>query len=365
MAKKLKYYSLDRIKQTGAPYRLLLGEKANGKSWAVKAEIIQNAWKNDNSKFILLRRYELEIKQSLVNTYFKDPTSSYIEMWTDGQCDGIEAYQGRVFLTKWNEKTNKNDKIKHIGYYMGLTSEQHYASGAFPDVDTIVFEEFVSRGGYLPNEPKKLQYLISTIARHRDIVIYLIGNSISRVCPYFSEWQLVNVPRQKQGTIEIYKQHTEDGTVDIAVEYCENIGYKNKLFFGAHANAIVSGTWEVDTYPHLMGNLYMDYEQIYTIVLKCKNFMFLARFIVANDNGIAMWYIEPKTTEVKQETRIITDIATITDIFTTCGLRPLSDDEKIMFEYFTRPDGVCFSDNLTGTDFMQCLPYLINYRNRG
>lgn len=359
---KQKYYRLDAIKKTGAPYRLLIGEKANGKSWAVKEEIIKNAWNDPDRKFILLRRFEIEIKQNAVTTYFQDPNGDFISEWTNGECDGVTAFQGRIYLTKWNEKKQKSEKIRHIGYYMALTSEQHYASGAFPDVDTIEFEEFVSRSGYLPNEPKKLQYLISTIARHRQITVYLIGNSITRVCPYFNEWQLTNIPRQKQGTIEIYKQHVDDTTIDIAVEFCANIGYKNKMFFGTHANAIVAGTWEVDQHPALIGDIDRDYERIYTVVIKCKNFMFLCEFLVANETGLAMWFISPKTTPLKPNTRYITDVATITDIYTTCGIRPLSDDERIMFEYFTRPDGVCFSDNLTGTDFTQCLQYIKNTR---
>lgn len=358
--KKQKYYSLEPIKKTGAPYRLLIGEKANGKSYAVKTEIITNAWQDTENKFILLRRFELETKQNNINAYFQDPPKEKILEITGGECDGIVAFQGRIYLTRWNDKKQKAEKMRHIGYYMALTSEQHYASGAFPDVNTIVFEEFVSRTGYLPNEPKKLQYFISTIARHREITIYLIGNSISRVCPYFNEWQLTNIPKQKQGTIEIYKQKTNDGTIDIAVEFCANIGYKNKMFFGSHAAAIVTGTWEVDTYPHLQGNIDRDYEKLYTVAIKAKNFTFLATFLLANDTGLPVWYVTPKTTPLQKNTRLITDVACIDDIYVTCGFRALCPEEKIMFDYLFRPDGVCFSDNLTGTDFVQCLKYLRN-----
>lgn len=361
MGKKQTYYTLDNIKKTNARYRLLIGEKANGKSYAVKYDALSRAWADPQHKFILLRRFDLEIKQNAVETYFRDPPADVIRDITSDECDGVCAWHGQIFLTKFNPKTGKADKIRHVGYYMALTAEQHYASGAYPDVDMVIFEEFVSRGAYLPNEPKKLQYLISTIARHRAITIYMIGNSITRVCPYFNEWQLVNIPRQKQGTIEIYHQHTDDGIIDIAVEFCANIGYKNKMFFGAHAKSIVSGEWEVDTYPTLLGNIDHDYDILYTIVITAKNFTFLAQLLTARDTGLYFWYVQPKTTPRHKDTRLITDIATITDIYTTCGFRPLAATEREIFPLFFRPDGVVFSDNLTGTDFNACLQYLKRY----
>lgn len=361
MPKKVKYYRLDNIKKLKAPWNIICGEKANGKSYAVKEDSILRAWKNpETSKFILLRRYDMEVKQNAVNNYFMDPKPSKIMELTEGAADGVTAWQGKIYLTKFNQDKNTTVKIRQIGYYMALSAEQHYASGAYPDVDTVIFEEFVSRNGYLPNEPKKLQYLISTIARHRQITVYMIGNTITRLSPYFSEWQLVNVPKQKQGTIDIYHQKAGDDVIDIAVEFCGSSGYKNKMFFGNPAKTIVSGVWEVDTYPHLMGDLVKDYEHLYDIVIKCKNFTFLARLLLAIDTGLAIWYVSPKTTPIKKGTRVVTDTATINDSLSTVGFRPLAPEEAEIFTYFYRADGVCYSDNLTGTDFTQCLKILKN-----
>ena len=358
MARKQKYYRLDRIKKTGAPWRLLLGEKANGKSYAVKEEVLSRAWNDPDDKFILLRRYDLELKQTWLTKYFKDPPAQVLERATEGQANCIISWQGNIYFAHYDSETGETKKLRIAGYYISLTSEQHYASGAFPDVQTVVFEEFISRSNYLPDEPKKLQYLVSTIARHRQITVYLVGNTMSRICPYFHEWQLVNIPRQKQGTIEIYHQKSGDDVIDVAVELCEDIGYKNKMFFGVHKDAIVSGSWEVDTFPHLLGHKEHDYESLYTIVIKAKNFMFLAEFLLNKETGIGMWYVSPKTTPIKEGTRLVTDTPDIFDILTTCGFRALAPEEAELFEYFKRPDGVVYSDNLTGTDFTQCLKYL-------
>lgn len=80
--------------------------------------------------------------------------------------------------------------------------------------------------------------IISTIARRDYVRVFLIGNTISRLCPYFEEWQLTHIKSQKQGTIELYRQFTnqydektgEPIVVTIAVEYCENTGNQSKMF---------------------------------------------------------------------------------------------------------------------------------------
>lgn len=61
---------------------------------------------------------------------------------------------------------------------------------SYLDVDDIIFEEFMSRNVYLPNEPNKLMNLYATIDRKRLTTrLWLVGNTISRVCPYINEWR--------------------------------------------------------------------------------------------------------------------------------------------------------------------------------
>lgn len=98
------------------------------------------------------------------------------------------------------------------------------------DYDYILYEEFITDNSYLYDEPRQLQQFVSTVARSEKLTVILIGNTLSRVCPYFSEWCLEGVLKQKQGTIEIYHFHTEKGIVDIAVEYCANADTSENMF---------------------------------------------------------------------------------------------------------------------------------------
>ena len=114
---------------------------------------------------------------------------------------------------------------------MSLSTEQHLSSASFLDVDTIIFEEFMERGSYIPNEPDRLMILYSTIDRKRGTTkLYMVGNSISRVCPYIKDWELDGIFRKlKQGEIETKIIHNEENDVKIAIEYCLSSGRKNNV----------------------------------------------------------------------------------------------------------------------------------------
>ena len=101
---------------------------------------------------------------------------------------------------------------------MALSTEQHYSGGSFLDVDTIIFEEFMERGRYIPNEPDRLEIFYNTIDRKRgETKLWLVGNSISRVCPYINDWGLDKIFRKlQQGQIETKIIHNEENDVKIA-----------------------------------------------------------------------------------------------------------------------------------------------------
>lgn len=361
---KQKFYRLDRIIKLNANYNILLGERSNGKSYATKEYCIKQAYNNpDTDRFILLRRWDLETKQSLVEQYFNDAPISAI---TDGNCDGVVVYRGEIWLSKYNEETTKNERKIKIGYSRALSMEQHYSSGSYNDVQNILYEEFISRDYYLPTEPIKLMHFVSTVARRRKISVFMIGNTISRLCPYFEEWQLVNTVKQKQGTIETYTYNTdqqdEDGnTVNIliAVEFCENSGRNSKMFFGSATNMITSGAWQSKEMPHLKGNRMLDYNLLYTIFIEVANFKFQCEFLSEKKTGIMYWYIRPKTTKIKPDARLITDHFNLVNQLTTIGLAPLNQTESYIFTLMTQKN-VCYSDNLTGSDFEVCLQSLKN-----
>ncbi len=250
------YYDISEMLKTNAEYMMLLGQRSNGKSYQVKKTVLEDFYFNE-TKFIYLRRWKADIKQKEVSTYFDDiPIAKY----TNREYNSVRAMNGFIYLCKIEDGLIVEKR--EMGRYCALNEYERYKSQVFMNYKNIVYEEFITDSIYLNDEPKLLQQFVSTVARLDKIRVFLIGNTLTRVCPYFHEWCLENVLKQKQGTIEIYKYHMEDNVeVKIAVEYCANTNNKNTMFFGQAAKQIVTGEWDVKEVPKLPRQLY-EYEKI-------------------------------------------------------------------------------------------------------
>ena len=357
---KQVYYNSSKINSLDCEYNIIFGERSNGKSYAKKYDGLLEAYedKTDQSKLIYLRRWDLELKSNMVEQYFSDAPVKAI---TRGEYDCIVCVSKTIYFAKLDDN-GKPVKGRIAGYARALSMDEHYKSGSYV-VSNIIYEEFISNQIYLPKEPQRLQQFVSTIARRERVKVWLIGNTISRICPYYSEWELRNIPRQKQGTIDIYEHLTDqiddNGdqiTIRIAVEYAANSGNNGKMFFGKPAKMINSGAWQSEEKPHLPRRI-ETYEKLYDLVLEWTSFKFYCRFVYDPDTGAYLWYVEPKTTRIEPNTRLITDRVLI-DPYTTRGFIPLSPKESQAFAYLKQ--GVIFySDNLTGGDFEVCMKQLL------
>lgn len=350
MAKK--FYSLSQMNKTGAQYRMLLGEKSNGKSYAVKSFVIDEAYRL-NRKFIYMRRFREDLKTVDVNSYFADAPVRDI---THHEYERVIVDKGILYLANYNEDEDKFDKGPELGRCVYLSGYEHFASQAFPDTYNIVYEEFITQRTYLPNEPAQLQKMTSTILRDREGVVFLVGNTINRVCPYFTEWQLTHTIKQEPGTIEIYNFHREndegeDIITKVAVERCLSSNSSTKMFFGKTSEFIVKGGWEV--YDKAKPEKDMkEYTMLYECLLEKQGFAFVMRLMVDPESGGQFVYVYPFTTK-RNIRRIITDRFS-TDPFITAQFNPNIRAEVKMQELIKQKK-VCFSDNLTGSDFEQVL----------
>lgn len=351
MANKL-YFTWDRLNNTNSTYMLAIGARSIGKSYAAKRDAIKAAFKNPKARFGLVRRWKEDLKQNLVEQYFQDmPVSEY----TDGKYNNIRIWQGKIYLSNYDvEKMQWKPEKMLIGYTFALNLEQHYKSTMYPDIKYLLFEEFISNTYYLPDEPTMLDSLVSTIARDREIKVYCIGNSISRMSPYFRHWQLEHTLNQKQGTIEIYDNKLENGNiVSVAVEMCDNV-IEQKMFFGNSRNMTVTGHWQADEHPKLQYD-FNEYSSKYEIFLFKEALKYRMRLFKHNPTNNYVWFVEPFTKEYQQKphTRVISDIYN-EDRLHTVGFHPLSDKERVAFNLITLGK-VAFSDNLTGTEFYRIL----------
>ncbi len=363
---KQNYYSIENLLKTESTYNLLLGERSNGKSYAVKKLVLWESFhKADYLKFLTtkkivpkkrykfgyMRRWKDEIKSRNIEQYFEDMP---IEEITDGQYTTVICYRGDIYFG--NVENGKNVRGELIGSTFALNVASHYKSLAFPEIGNIVFEEFLTNEGYLNTETSKLESIVSTIARRELCQVFMIGNTINRMCPYFDEWQLTHIKKQEIGTIDIYNQHTDQYDdnnkqiiVKIAVEYCGNSGNNSHMFFGNSAKSINGGCWDTNVYPHLQGSL-RDYKRLYQVDYEYSTFGFIINLLVTTDNEPFL-FVYPKTKTNDKIQRKVSDKFT-TDIMTTSYLTELTKYDTLVLQLL-RSNKVVYSDNLTGTEFEQ------------
>ena len=220
MSKKQVYYNIDPISEYDANFNLIYGEKSNGKSYQVKLKKGLMHYLDTGNRFILMRRWVADITTLWIEQYFADLD---IPTLTNGEYQLVTVWRKVLYLSNLGDE-GKVIRGEKIGYVMALSTEQHFSGGSFLDVDTIIFEEFMERGAFLPKEANRLMIFYNTIDRKRgEVKLWMVGNTISRVNPYLHDWNLQEtVRRQKQGDINVITIHNEENDVKIALEYCKS-----------------------------------------------------------------------------------------------------------------------------------------------
>lgn len=355
-----KFYNIDKMMNTEADYKGLLGGRNIGKSYQVKLKaLLKKAFEN-NSEFIYLRRYKEDMKNQLVTNYFADMDISEI---TNGNYNMLYTYQGIIYFAIADENGKPTSK-KQIGWAHALATAEHYKSIMFPKVTDIVFEEFIpEKGTYLPNEPSKLQSYVSTIARTRKVTVWLVGNTISKLCPYFTDWGLDRAINQKLGTIDVYKRSvtvmTENGVIEdhitIALERCKGEGLLSRMAFGDAAEMIANNEWVTESKPLITKEAVNDCNVRYTIYVFWQNLKFKCQLLYKDNNYF--WYVKPASGKSKFEEllgeRIISDQVSF-ERLTTSRLKGLTPREQKAFNIMLNKK-IYYSDNTTGTDFENVL----------
>lgn len=385
MAKDKTHYNMDAIDSVGANINIIYGERANGKSYQVKhkkgifkyikettnyydkysdkGNIIKSVIQS-KSEFILLRRFSEEITPALIEQYFDDVD---IEAITEGKYEIITCYRKQLFLSNYDSKNNKVIRGEKIGYVVALSTEQKYAGGSYLKVTDIIFEEFMSRGLYLSHEPDKLMNFYSTIDRKRGTTkMWLVGNTITRVCPYLVDWELMEIVRhQKQGEIKTKWLPTgdvdENGVpieVKIAVEYCKASG-DSSFIIGKHKNMLNKGEWQTDMQPHLQKS-YKSYKILLRIMFVYKTFKFIGEYLLDKETHNCCWFIKSYTGDIDNKTLVFSDIVKESRYWQRDIYNPLLKNPRLVNVLKTfRENNIFYADDLTGTDFKQAIDFEI------
>lgn len=308
MAKE-HFYSLTNILSHNADYNIIYGERSNGKTTAVLRHGLEDHINSGyENQIAIIRRWEEDFKGKNGQQMFENIVHlGWVEELTKGKYNSIYYWSQRWYLVKYDdmgEKVRQAEEPFAIGF--SITSEEHYKSTSYPYVKIILFDEFITRQYYLPEEFVKYQNLLSTIIRLRtDVTIFMCGNTINKYCPYFNEMGLTEIKKQQKGTIDIYTYG--DSTLKVAVEYSDFPSKKkasNKYFAfnNPKLEMITHGGWEIDIYPHLP-HKYAPKDILYQFFIIFDDEILHGNIISSKDSTFI--YIHRKTTPVHTDTEWI------------------------------------------------------------
>lgn len=359
MKREIVHYNIDRLASINADFNILFGERSNGKSYQLKHKMgVENYLKTGN-RFILMRRFREEVTTEKIEQYFQDVD---VFKLTSGKYNCISVYRKAIYLANFDNEKSKIVRGEKIGYAVALSTEQNYAGGSFLDVSDIIFEEFMTRSRYLgDSEPTKLMNFYATVDRKRGTTkLWLVGNSISRVCPYIYEWGLHEIiSKQKQGTIEIKEiKATDDDVVKLAIEYCKSTGVSSHTI-GFNKDMMNDGSWQSSPQPHLPKSL-KCYDKKFTIGFFYQGFKFLGNLLQDKETKEMAWNIIPYEKEFNSKTIVFSDIIK-TSIYYQRNIYDVTiknDNLKKLLLTF-REDKIFYATDLCGTDFKQVIDFSI------
>jgi hypothetical protein len=162
------YYNPNKMLSYNRILNMVIGARGIGKSYGMKEYPIKRFIKN-GEQMIYLKRYKSDLKK--VGTYFDDI---------------VPAFPEHKFKVKGYDLMIDD---KQYGWAFPLSMWQSLKSTSFPNVTTIIFDEFIrekDKSGYMPNEVDALLNVMDTVFRTRDNVRCIcLSNSVSVVNPYF------------------------------------------------------------------------------------------------------------------------------------------------------------------------------------
>lgn len=353
--RKTKYYDISHLLKDypNAYYYMAFGERSNGKTYSALNYALERYFKY-GEQFAYIRRFGEDVKRKNLQTLLAAHVENGRISELSGGTFSLVNYTGGKFIAYSYDETNGkvvNDK-QPMGYAFDLNAMEHHKSTSYPKVTTIIFDEFLSRQGYLTNEFVLFMNTLSTIIRDRmDVNIFMIGNTVNKYCPYFTEMGLNHVKDQKPGTTDVYTY--ADTGLSVVVEYCDPTakrgGKSSDVYFAfdnPQLKMITSGSWEIAIYPHLtkryrpkdiMFNFFIMFDEA---TLHCE--------IIVTDTDYYM-FVHPKTTPIKDVNNDIVYTNKPNEQWNyRVGLYNQSDQLSIIAGKLISENRVFYSDNETG-----------------
>lgn len=347
---KTNFYRLDRIDKEHAQYNVIYGERSNGKTFAVLERIVSNycAGKGTGA---YIRRTDEDAKQGRASQVFEGiANAGIIEKYTHGEWNTTYYFSRKWFFARIDDTGKMIHSEFPFCYYFALATSEHDKSTSYSTVTTICFDEFLSRRQYLVDEFVLFMNTLSTIIRYRkNVTIYMLGNTVNKYCPYFSEMGLKHVRDQRQGTIDVYTYGNSE--LKVAVEYAKPAvqSKPSDLYFAfdnPKLRMITSGAWEIGIYPHCPIK-YRPKDVKFTYFIKFEEDLLQCEVVMQGQYNFT--FIHLKTTPLKDPNHELIYDTEYNALF-NYGRRITSAANKVQqkIQWYYKNDKVFYQDNTVG-----------------
>lgn len=253
----MKWYNIKDLMQEvpDAQIYMVFGERSNGKTYSSLQYAVEQYVEN-GSTFVYVRRLAEMVRMTYMRNLFAGnrKTGALFKELNKQGIDDIGYYSSAFWPMVRDEKHKLVRMDTPCGYTLAISTWETAKGASVPNVGTIIFDEFLTRGAYLPDEPVMFENLISSIVREEDKAkVIMLANTVSWAAPYFREWGLNHIRDMKQGDYQVYT--SGDNKRKIVVCYAEHAGSKKSdvyfNFDNPRSRMITSGVWETAEYPRI------------------------------------------------------------------------------------------------------------------
>jgi hypothetical protein len=182
---KSLYYDPNKLLSYNRILNFVIGARGIGKSYGFKKYVV-NRFLKHGKQFIYLRRYKGELVK--LPQWFNDIKQEFPD--TEFKVKGRQ-----LFI---------NNKL--AGWGIPLSAWQSEKSNAYPEVETILYDEFIrekDNSGYLPNEVPALLNFMDTVFRDRENVRCIgMANAVTIVNPFFLYFGLIPNTKKRYNAYE-------------------------------------------------------------------------------------------------------------------------------------------------------------------
>lgn len=362
------FYDVHKIiaKYPNADTYVIFGKRSNGKSYSVLDYGLEQ-YGTFGKSFVYVRRFDEEIApkwtEQLYTHHFRN---GRVDKWIKNEkWNGVEVKKSRITLTatSWNKGKRSIIRAEQpLAYMLSLNTWQHSKGITLPDIGFIMFDEFLTRDWYLPDEVNTWQNLMSSIVRSNgDIKIFMLANTVNVSSPYFTEMGLYHISEMKPGSTALYT--TADGKGQFAVEYtgAKGGGDDSDKFFSVYDNPasrmITTGEWETSVYPRcpydldkcrLITSVYFMYLRE---VVKCSVYIYEDRafLYIVQSNG-SRYFQDADMREIKPmyKNMIIYSDVPLTNHVYRFAITKQSDDLSKLIVKLLREGYTFYANNRAG-----------------